>query len=241
MHASTTSLFDLAGISPGMNCLEIGCGSGDTTIELARRVGPNGHVLGGDIDDTKVELARHEAAQLNVSNVEFQVLDIRESDLTVAFDLVYARFVLTHLSDPDSVVGSIHGLLKPGGLVILEDIDFSGHFVYPESTAFNRYHKLYCAVVQRRGGVPNIGPRLPLLLRKAGFKDIKVSVVQPMGLEGEVKVITPLTLENIAEAVIQEGLATHEQISDLLRELKDFVVSTETLAGMPRVVQTWAR
>jgi len=241
MHASTTSLFDLAGISPGMNCLEIGCGSGDTTIELARRVGPNGHVLGGDIDDTKVKLARHEAAQLNVSNVEFQVLDIRESDLTVAFDLVYARFVLTHLSDPDSVVGSIHRLLKPGGLVILEDIDFSGHFVYPESRAFNRYHELYCAVVQKRGGNPNIGPQLPLMLRQSGFEDIQVSVVQPMGLEGEVKVITPLTLENIADAVIKEELATREEISDLVRDLYDFVADPETLAGTPRVVQTWGR
>ena len=125
--------------------------------------------------------------------------------------------------------------------MILEDIDFSGHFVYPESAAFNRYHELYCTVVRRRGGDPNIGPRLPQLLRYCGFADIKVSVVQPMALEGEVKMITPLTLENIAEAVIQEGLVTREELSDLVRELYDYADNPETLAGTPRVVQTWAR
>jgi len=241
MHAGTAALFERVPIAAGMKCLEIGSGSGDISIELARRVGPRGHVLGVDIDDTKIELARQEAAQLKVGNVEFRWLDIRESDLTVAFDLVYVRFVLTHLSDPDSVVGTIRSLLRPGGLVILEDIDFSGHFVYPESAAFNRYHELYCAVVEQRGGNPNIGQQLPLLLRHHGFADIQVSVVQPMALEGEIKVITPLTLENIADAVIQEELATHEEISDLVRELYDYVASPETLAGVPRVVQTWAR
>ncbi|HJZ81452.1 MAG TPA: methyltransferase domain-containing protein [Pyrinomonadaceae bacterium] len=241
MHSSTASLLDRAGISPGMKCLEIGCGSGDISIELARRVGPHGHVLGVDIDDTKIELARQEAADLNVNNVEFRLLDIRTSKLTVGYDLVYVRFVLTHLSDPASVVQSIHELLKPGGPVIIEDIDFSGHFVYPESPAFNRYHELYCAVVQRRGGNPNIGPQLPLLLKQNGFDEIKVSVVQPMALEGEVKVITPLTLENIADALVQENLSTPEEISQLVQELYDYVANPETLAGLPRVFQTSAR
>src|SRR4030095_12517650 len=62
MHPSTAELFDRAGISPGIKCLEIGCGSGDMSLELARRVGAGGQVLGVDIDLTKIELARREAA-----------------------------------------------------------------------------------------------------------------------------------------------------------------------------------
>jgi len=241
MHASTTSLLDRAGISAGMKCFDIGCGSGDVSIDLAARVGPKGHVIGADIDATKVELARADAAQLEIGNVEFRVLDICENDPGMAFDLAYARFLLTHLQDPAGIVGAIKRMLKPGGLVILEDIDFSGHFVYPESAAFNRYHELYCTVVRRRGGNPNIGPQLPSLLRQNGFAEINVRVVQPMGLDGEVKMITPLTLENIADAVITEELATPEEISELVAELYRYVASPETLAGLPRVVQTWAR
>jgi SAM-dependent methyltransferase len=241
MHASTMSLLDRAGILPGMTCFDIGCGSGDVSIELARRVGPQGHVTGVDLDATKVELAQAEAAQLMISNVEFRVLDICDSDSVSAFDLVYARFLLTHLRDPAGVVAAIKRMLKPGGLVILEDIDFSGHFVYPESAAFNRYHELYCTVVRRRGGNPNIGPHLPLLLRQNGFAEIQLMIVQPMGLTGEVKLITPLTLENIADAVVKEELATPEEIAALVHELYDYVANPETLAGLPRVVQVWAR
>src|SRR5215467_730581 len=181
MQASTMSLLDRAALAPGMKCFDIGCGSGDVSIELARRVGPHGHVTGVDIDATKVELARAEAAELKIPNVDFRVLDICEDDPGSTFDLVYARFLLTHLRDPAGVVGAIKRVLKPGGLVILEDIDFSGHFVYPESAAFNRYHELYCTVVSRRGGNPNIGPHLPLLLQQNGFADIKLMIVQPMG------------------------------------------------------------
>jgi len=241
MHASTTSLLDRAGITTGMKCFDIGCGSGDVSIELAARVGPNGHVIGVDIDATKVELACAEAAQLNLENVEFRVLDICKDDPGMPFDLVYARFLLTHLRDPAGVVGAVKRMLKPGGLVIFEDIDFSGHFVYPKSAAFNRYHDLYCTVVRRRGGNPNIGPQLPLLLRQKGFADIKVMIVQPMELTGEVKLITPLTLENIADAVIKEELATREEIAALVQELYDYAANPETLAGLPRVVQAWAR
>ena len=64
MHPSTTSLFDRLGLTDGMACLDFGCGGGDVTQELARRVGPDGKAVGADIDSTKIELARREAAEL---------------------------------------------------------------------------------------------------------------------------------------------------------------------------------
>src|SRR5881628_1672824 len=72
--------------------------------------------------------------------------------------------------------------------------DFSGYFTYPKSEAFARYHELYCATVSRRGGDPNIGPRLPLLSKQCGFEDVGVCVVQPIGTEGEAKLINPITM-----------------------------------------------
>jgi len=78
----------------------------------------------------------------------------------------------------------------------------------PRVEAFQRYHQLYCTVVRRRGGDPNIGPRLPILLSDGGFESVELTVVQPIGTVGEVKLISPLTLENIADAVLEDGLAT---------------------------------
>ena len=241
MRASSMSLFDRLGLADGVLCLDVGCGGGDATLELARRVAPRGRVVGIDIDEKKLEMAREEAIQEGVSNVEFLRADIRKALMLPAFDVVYARFLLTHLSDPASAIGVFCEHLRPGGRLGVEDIDFSGYFTYPESKAFRRYHELYCATVVRRGGDPNIGPRLPGLLKQGGFEDVGVGIAQPIGMEGEVKLMNPLTMENIAATVLADGLASQEEIDDLVRELYEFAASPNTIAGMPRVVQTWAR
>src|SRR6185436_8038412 len=99
MHASSMSLFDRLGLRDGLTCLDVGCGGGDATLVLARRVAPSGMVVGVDIDETKLQLARTEAAQQALSNVEFRLADIRETSAPATCDIVYARFLLTHLSD----------------------------------------------------------------------------------------------------------------------------------------------
>jgi SAM-dependent methyltransferase len=235
------SLFDRLGLGDGLACLDVGCGGGDATVELARRVGPHGRAVGVDIDETKLQIARAEAHQQGVANVEFRLSDIREISGEPTFDVVYARFLLTHLSDPAGALSAFHRHLRPGGMLGVEDIDFSGYFTYPESKAFRRYHELYCRTVVRRGGDPNIGPRLPMLLRQCGFDTIGVAIAQPIGTEGEAKLINPLTMENIAGAVLEDGLASQGEVDDLVRELYEFAANPDTVAGMPRVVQAWGR
>ena len=123
--------------------------------------------------------------------------------------------------------------------MILEDVDVSGHFVFPESEAVRRFQELYCTAVRRRGGDPNIGPRLPLFLKDQGFTNVEMFAVQPMGLEGDVKLINPVTMESIADAVVQEDLATREEIAELVPELYALAADPRTVAGMPRVIQAW--
>ena len=241
MHESASALLDRVGIEQGMVCLDVGSGSGDVTYELARRVGPGGRAVGADIDTTKIELARAEAQALDISNVEFCMMDVRECPGESEFDVVHARFLLTHLSDPAGAVDTFYEYLKPGGVVAVQDIDFTGLFVYPESSAFRRYHELYCQAVRKRGGDPDIGPRLPLLLKDAGFEDVEVTALQPIGWRGEVKMINALTMENIADACLQEQLATREEIDQIVRDLYEFAADENTIAGTPRIVQSWGR
>ena len=99
MHESTTRLLDRVGLESGMTCLDAGCGGGDATLELARRVGPDGKVLGIDMDATKIEIARAEAVASGVTNVEYRVGRV-DDPMDASFDVIYARFLLTHLPDP---------------------------------------------------------------------------------------------------------------------------------------------
>jgi ubiquinone/menaquinone biosynthesis C-methylase UbiE len=241
MQPTTRALFDRVGVRAGMTCLDVGCGGGDVTIELARLVGPGGMVVGTDFDDTKLALARSEAATLQINNVEFRHAHLVDSVEEAAYDLLYTRFLLTHLPDPVGAMAKFHRVLRPGGIIVVEDIDVSGQFCYPDSPAFRRSVALYALAAERRGADPTIGRRLPRLLSDSGFACLELNIFQPAALQGELKLMTPLTLENIAATVLAEGLATQVELDLVIGELYALARDPDTLISLPRMVQVWGR
>jgi len=239
MRPTTLDLLRRAGIQPGMTCLEVGCGGGDLACDMAQMVGPAGRIVATDIDEKKLEIAAQETRVQQLNNVEFRLADITESDPGSSFDLVHARFLLTHLANPAQALAKMRLALRPGGVIVIEDIDFRGHFSNPDCPALWRYVELYTETVRRRGADANIGPRLPSLLLEAGFENVRMNVVHPAGSDGEVKLLNPLTMENIADAVLAEGLASVSEVDRLVAELYEFARTPGTVASMPRVVEAW--
>ncbi len=241
MGPSTRALLTEVGVPAGSTCLDVGCGGGDVAFELARTAGPTGRVVGVDLDETKLDIARREAGQHDLSNITFELGDVTRWKSDELFDLVYARFLLTHLPDPGGLVAVLRRHTRSGGVAILEDIDFRGHFTDPACPAMQRYVAWYTSSVQRRGGDPNIGPRLPGLLREAGFDDVQMKLVHPAALIGGIKLLTCITLENIADVVLQDDLATEEELRQTIDELYTFARDPHTVIGGPRVFQAWGR
>ena len=242
MRPTTEALFERAGLREGMRCLDVGCGGGDVSFDLARLVGARGRVVGIDLDAVKVATARAEATAAGLANVEFRAVDIVGGDLPQpGFDLVYARFLLTHLREPQHAVERLCGLLAPGGLMVVEDIDFSGSFSQPPSWAFAAYVDLYRRAALARGAHPDIGPRLPGLLESAGIAPVEMQVVQPASLRGEVKLLSAITVEAIADAVLAAGLAAGDEIERIVDELQRVGRDETTVMSTPRIVQAWGR
>ncbi len=206
MAPTTLALLERAGVGPGLHCLDVGCGGGDVSRDVARLVGPSGSVVGIDVDPTKVDLARAESGE--VAKLEFRVADITGGLGDSAYDVVYARFVLTHLRDPAAAVAHMYDALRPAGRLIVEDVDFRGSFCEPEVAAFERYEEVYSETARRNGGDPDIGLRIPRMLVAAGFAHVRTDVAQPAGLEGDVKLLPALTLENIKAMAIQHVVST---------------------------------
>jgi SAM-dependent methyltransferase len=246
MWPTTAALLDEVGVAPDARCLDMGCGGGDVTVQLARRV-PQGHVVGADLDPVKLQAATAEAADAGITNVSYRSLDVTAApgaggtDAEDPFDLIYVRFVLTHLPDPERAVAGLRDRLAPGGVLVAEDIDFRGHFCHPPLPAFDRYVELYRAAARARGCDPDIGPRLPGFLHDAGLEDRRMRVVQPAGFEGEVKQVASLTLEATADAIVSGGLSTADEIAGLVDELDAFARADGTVMSLPRVVQVWGR
>jgi len=241
MRPHVLSLFDRLGVADGARCLDVGCGGGDVTLERARLVGPRGKVVGTDLDGIKLDIARGEAREQGFGNVEFLLGDGCSGYGSGEFDLVFARFLLTHVPDPLGVLRQMRDAARPGGILAAVDIDFSGYFCYPDCPALWKYVRLYSDAVKRRGGDANIGYRLPELFGPLKLDDLQMNVFQPAGWTGPVKQISPLTMDYISDAVIAEGLASREEIEPIVFELYGFAESPDTVLSGPRCFEVWGR
>jgi SAM-dependent methyltransferase len=239
MRPTTLALLERSGVSAGMRCLDVGCGGGDVSFDLASLVGITGSVVGVDVDATKLELARGDAEQAEVSNVEFRVADVVDGLGEEEYDVVYARFVLTHLREAEAGLTAMVRALRPGGRLIVEDIDYHGSFAHPATEATRRHDELYTQAALRNGGDPFIGRRLPMMLVEAGVERVAVSIAQPAGIEGEVKLLPALTIENIKAMAVKHGLATGEEVDRVVDELYAIARDSSTFVAIPRIVQTW--
>jgi SAM-dependent methyltransferase len=242
LQAGTHDFLDKIGLRPGMACLDVGCGGGDVTRELARRVGVGGRVVGLDMDAAQLEIVRAEAAAQNITNVEYRVANVANPPRELGnFDLVYTRYLLCHLTKPAEALSWMMHCLGPGGVLAVEDCDFTGFFCYPPLPAFDRYVALCGDVIRRRGGDPDIGLKLPRMLSEAGLKVGGVSVAHASDIDGDVKLLNALSMENIAEAVAHDGLASRDEVDQLVTALNDCARDAGTFASVARTIQVWGR
>jgi SAM-dependent methyltransferase len=107
---------DRLGLLPGQRVVDLGCGSGRTTLELAARAGPGGAVTGVDISAEMLAYGRAEAARLGAGNVEFLHADTQVHDFGQArFDAAYSRFGVMFFIDPVAAFANVRRALRPGG------------------------------------------------------------------------------------------------------------------------------
>ena len=236
---ATLSLLQQTGLRAGMTCLDVGCGGGDVSFELARLVEPGGRVVGIDMDQVKIEMAKHEAEAQHLTNIDFRVANLDEWDSAPEFDLAHARFVLSHLQTPEKTLAKIRDAVRPGGVLVVADTNFAGYFSYPDSPAIQRFVELYTQTLQRRGGDANLGLRLPELLMRIGLERVQMNVVQRAAMSGDVKLLTPLTAEFSSNAIIAEGLASEPEIGRLVDDLYKFANDPNTVVSGPRIIETW--
>ncbi len=236
MRSGTLAVLNHAGLAPGLDVLDLGCGSGDITVEIARIVGPTGQVVGIDMDNRVLAHARSASDACGLS-VQWRQGRVEDLDKEGSFDIAYSRFLLSHLLDPADALQRMRRAVRPLGRVVVEDIDIAAHAHWPPSTAFQRYIELYAAAGRARGVDPSIGPRLPALLIDAGIEEVEVSISMPVFRAGEGKTIARLTLLNIAEAAIAAGLTNHAEVDRLLAELAKHETDPRSIQSTAQVFQ----
>jgi ubiquinone/menaquinone biosynthesis C-methylase UbiE len=167
--ADNSAAYLLPALQTGQTLLDVGCGPGNLTVDLAARVAP-GAVVGVDRSEKVIELAREEAAGAGATNVTFQVADAYALPFEDgSFDVAHAHQLLQHLGDPVAALRELRRVVRPGGVVAVRDADYAGMTWYPASGALDEWSALYHEVTQANGAEADAGRRLQSWALEAGF------------------------------------------------------------------------
>lgn len=217
----TSRLLDRLGVQPGWRCLEVGAGGGSVAAWLCDRTAPGGSVLATDLDTTVLQ-------QLTHPNLEVRAHDVLADELPKGeFDLVHARLLLAWLADREQALRRMVAALKPGGCLLVEEMDF--HSIAPVAGLDPGTRALFARVLDAHHAVlaeqhafdPFCGREVAGALSAAGLSGVecegRVSVWRGSEAGGTV---WQLTLIQLREQLIASGRVSASDV-DRMIELCD--------------------
>lgn len=164
------------GLKSGFTVLDAACGPGHTSALIYQRLAGNVVLTGIDQDQELIEESRNFARQKQF-DITFQEGDVYELPFESQFDFVICRLLFQHLTDPMAAILSLKKALKPGGRLLIIDINDDWLFLEPPIPAFDRLVELGAYYQQKMGGNRLIGRNVRNLLQQAGFTDLQTDVL----------------------------------------------------------------
>jgi len=168
--AQNSAAYLLPHLAPDLRLLDVGCGPGTITVDLATRVA---RVTAVEVTDEALQLARTQARSAGRENVDFAVADVHALDFPDGtFDVVHAHQVLQHLADPERALREMRRVCRPGGIVAARDSDYAAFTWFPEVPELDEWLALYRVAARANGGEPDAGRRLLSWAYAAGFTEV---------------------------------------------------------------------
>jgi ubiquinone/menaquinone biosynthesis C-methylase UbiE len=219
--AENSAAYLLPRLRPDARVLDVGCGPGTITADLAGLV-PDGEVTGIEAAEGVLAQARQEAERRGRDNVRFETGDVyRLGYPDGTFDVVHAHQVMQHLSDPVAALREMRRVCRPGGLVAARDGDYGGIFWFPADPGLTEWQALYRAVARAIGGEPDAGRHMHAWARRAGFTAIAATASAWCYTGAEDRAwwgtswAERLTDSPFGERAVEHGLATREDLERL--------------------------
>jgi len=169
--AENSAGYLLEHLKPGQRLLDVGCGPGTITLDLADRVSP-GHVTGIDREASVISQAEAARKRRATPNATFATGDVYQLDFAEAsFDVVHAHQLLQHLTRPVAALTEMQRVLRPNGIVAVRDADYGSFTWAPADPRLDRWLELYHQVTRRNGAEADAGRHLLGWVQQAGLID----------------------------------------------------------------------
>jgi len=243
----TERMLRAAGIGPGMRVLDIGCGVGDVSLLARELVGPEGSVVGIDLDGAALQVANERASARGITNVAFRQGDACSVESDRPFDAAIGRFVLMFMRDPTAALRLIAKRIRRGGVVAFHEwdgaISLASAMGLPVLAAFQN---LLTATFERSGARVRIGSELHARMREAGLEPdprplAEVDVRMDQGSVAYRR-WAPFG-QSMLPKIVEYGLAEEREVLDIIeRRLRDELTSARGLIPLSwLMIAQWAR
>jgi SAM-dependent methyltransferase len=244
--AEAAWLLDRVGVKRGWRAVDVGCGPIGILDLLCDRVGVSGETVGVDNDARMIAMAREVAAELNLVNLTLLQADATDTGLEPAsFDIAHARLLLVNVPDPERVVTELSALIRPGGFLALEEVDWVSWVCEPPHPAWDRLRDALCEFRARRGLDVHMGRRLPGLLRSVGLDEVGFRAICPTYIHGDADNHNHTLLVTFAKLhgadLVADGLVAGDELAVLVDELGAHLADPATITLYTLLCQAWAR
>ncbi|MEM7239355.1 MAG: methyltransferase domain-containing protein [Pseudomonadota bacterium] len=227
VRADAERMLREVGLAADARCLDLCCGVGGIT-DLMAAYAPKGEVIGLDYDPVKLEAARDWAADLSlgITYVEGDGFDPPFSP--DSFDLVHVRFALGIIADGAEMLVPAIDLLKPGGVLFVEEVIAEPYRYWPPDSALDEGTRLMVEAVRVMGSDAEFGRRLPGLFNAAGLDAVRIHPVVHLIPPGAPMIEhLPLTLLSLRGMIIEEDLCGEEEFDTLLARIGTEIASPD--------------
>ncbi len=228
------------GDGDGLRAVDIGCGAMGWLRLLSEWVGPDGQVVGSDMQDEMLQAAGQLVADERLGNVTLVKDDLFASELEPAsFDLVHARFQLGPLGRGDEQMATYLRLVRPGGVVVLEDVDPASWHFLPPAPACEQLLPLVAEAFRRAGGDPDAAVTQLRLFRSAGIE---------VHVRAEVQVLPPgnpynrllLQFVNALDGLLR-SFVDPDRLGELRNQAEQEVDDPHRWGVTFTLIQSWGR
>lgn len=242
--SSSHTLLDDLSVPDGAEVLDVGCGIGRTTRILKQRFPQAERIVGVDADTDLLAVARGRSDPSGSIDTEYQ--DGEAEDLAYdddRFDLVFCRFLLTHLPEPAAAVDEFRRVCRPGGIVAAQEPDFASLGTWPPSQAYATIRELADALLD-----PQMGRKTWGLFRQAGIEgpqgtdDPEVTAVVPVETDDTVmRELYTMSVEATAGALLKKGKLEPEEHEALVADARQVEDDPDRLTAAYTVYSVWGR
>ena len=209
------------------NVLDIGCGCGHTTLNIAKRIGPSGNVTGLDISEPMLKRAKETAVEMSITNTSFKCVDVQTEELgDQIYSSAFSRFGVMFFEDSVAAFKNINKSLISGGYL---------SFVCWQSPAVNPWQSLFIQEVKKFLDLPSPPPRSPgpfafmeseyvsSILEESKFQDITIE-----GHEAEVNMFSGRSLSDS----VKDYISINPVVTQMLKESSENQIAEIVNSGI---------